>query len=281
MTDVRTPPVTEAQTAVASDTATVRGRQAQVLGPARLLVVPAVLLLIWYTLYLILGRDAVASPAGVAGEIRDGLSAGWLAESMLITLRTATMAFALATAAGLWLGFVLGLSRTVRTALRSPILWAQSIPKIVLFPVFLLLMGVGTSTNVAFASLYGAIPLAIVTMTGVAGTPSVLLRLGRSYRLGRWRTFWRVIVPNTLPTLSIGLRYCFSLCFIGVVLAEMFVSLQGAGRELIQAMTLSNLDRIFAIAVALAVVALLVNGAFLFVQRHLERHRPQPERSPL
>jgi NitT/TauT family transport system permease protein len=70
-----------------------------------------------------------------------------------------------------------------------------------------------------------------------------------------------------------GIRYCFSLTFLGVILAEMFAARAGAGYELMKAISLNNVARIFAVAITLVIVALIVNVALLGVQGVVNRRR--------
>jgi NitT/TauT family transport system permease protein len=240
---------------------------------ARLLIVPAAVLLSWWLLSAVVGPVAVADPAAALAAAAEGFSEGWLATSLLETLLATGLGFLLATTAGLWLGFTLGMSRFWGEVLEGPLLWLYSIPKVTLFPLFLLFLGLGLSSTVLFGAFHGIFPLALFLMAAIRGIPSVLLQTGRVYRLNRRQIFTRIVVPETLPAMVMGIRYCFSLTFLGVILAEMFAARAGAGYELMKAISLNNVARIFAVAITLVIVALIVNVALLGVQGVVNRRR--------
>lgn len=244
-----------------------------VLRRAELLVVPALALLGWQVAAFVIGSVAVASPAATVRAAVDGIAEGWLTTALLHTVQATFVATAVAGAAGLWLGFALGMSRYWGRVFADPLLWVYSIPKVTLFPVFLLALGLTMNAEVAFGAFHGVFPLALFLLNAIRATPPVYFKVARVYRLGRWKTFTRVIVPETTPSMVTGLRYCFSLTFLGVILAEMFAARAGAGYELVQAISLHRVPRIFAIALVLMLVALAVNGLFLAWQHRVGRHR--------
>jgi NitT/TauT family transport system permease protein len=237
-----------------------------------LLIVPAVLLIIWALVARHVGSEAAATPLQTLRAIIDGFQEGWLGPALRKTLVGALVAFVVAAAIGLPLGFALGLNRFWGKVLEGPLLWLYAIPKIVLFPIFLLLLGLTFKSRVAFAVAHGFIPLALFTMGGVRSVRPVHLKVAKVYRLSWLRTALRIVVPSALPAIAVGLRYCFSLCFLGLVVAEMFASKEGTGYVLVQAINLHFVPRLFAIATVLAVIALVVNMLLLKVE-NLARRR--------
>lgn len=239
----------------------------------RLLVVPVVAVVLWWLLSVVVGPVAVADPASTLRATLEGVSEGWLVSSLAETLTATALGFLLATAAGLWLGFMLGMSRFWGDVFEGPLLWLYSIPKVTLFPLFLLFLGLGVTSVVLFGAFHGVFPLTLFLMAAIRGIPPVMLQVGRVYRLSRWHVFTRIVVPETLPAMVMGIRYCFSLTFLGVILAEMFAARAGAGYELMQAISLNNVARIFAVAITLVLVALVINVCLLMVQGVVNRRR--------
>jgi NitT/TauT family transport system permease protein len=91
----------------------------------------------------------------------------------------------------------------------------------------------------------------------------VHLKVARSLRLSRMATFRQVIFPSIFPSLLTGLRLGFSLTLLGVVLGEMFASRAGFGYELVEAITLHDMPRMYGIVAVLVVIAFIVNALFL------------------
>lgn len=239
----------------------------------RLLLVPAIALGAWWLLAAVVGPVAVASPTAALAAAAEGFGEGWLTSALSRTLTATLLGFALAAASGLWLGFTLGMSPFWSDVLEAPLLWLYSIPKVTLFPLFLLFLGLGTGSVVLFGAFHGVFPLTLFLLAAIRGIPAVRLKVGRLYRLSRWQVFTRIVVPDTLPALVMGVRYCFSLTFLGVILAEMFAARSGAGHELMKAISLNNVARTFAVALTLVTVAFAVNVALLRLQAWVDGRR--------
>ncbi len=82
-----------------------------------------------------------------------------------------------------------------------------------------------------------------------------------------------MVFPSIYPAVLTGLRLGFSLTLLGVILGEMFASRAGFGYELVQAITLHDMPRIYGIVAVLVVVAFLVNALFLRWEHAVARRR--------
>lgn len=238
-------------------------------GVARIVFTPLILLVIW-SLASVWLSDAVPSPVATLEAIQHGLQAGWLGEALLITLEGTAIAFTLAAVVGCGLGAFMGLSRFWGEVLETPLVWFYAVPKVTLYPMFLLFLGLTVESRVVFAALHGFIPLALFILNGTRSVRPVHLKVARVYRLSRWQTVRRVVIPTALPTVVVGLQYCFSLTFIGLVFAELFAASEGTGNELILAIGLNRVEDTFGIALILSAFALAVNAAFGAVLRVAE-----------
>ena len=240
---------------------------------ARLVVVPLVLIAIWYLLVAVFGRFAIAPPHAALGAIETGFREGWLWPALYITLSTTIIGFVIASVLGLAIATVMGLSRFWGAVLESPLVWLYSIPKVTLYPVFLLVLGLTTESRVAFAVAHGFIPLSLFAYNGMQSVTPVHRRVQRVYRLGWWNSMRRIYVPAAFPSIIVGLRYCFSLCMVGAVVAEMFAAFKGTGYIMIQAMQLHRVPVLFGVTTVLVVFALAVNALFVAWEHHVLRHR--------
>ena len=139
-----------------------------------------------------------------------------------------------------------------------------SIPKVTLFPIFLTVFGFGLYSKIAFGMFHGIFPIMIIAMNATRevqpGPPQ-----GGAGRCGSraLTTFRQVIFPSIFPSLLTGLRLGFSLTLLGVVLGEMFASRAGFGYELVEAITLHDMPRMYGIVAVLVVIAFVVNALFL------------------
>ena len=164
----------------------------------------------------------LAARVGVSGE-----RAVW-PDAMATGLAFA-YACVIALIGGLALGVVLGANR-LAGQVGEPILSSlYSIPKITLYPVILLVFGLGISAKVAFGALHGIFPVALFTIGALKNTSPVLIKTARELRLTPVEAARTVLLPAALPEIVTGLRIGFSATLLGTLIGELFASDQGLG----------------------------------------------------
>ena len=145
----------------------------------------------------------------------------------------------------------------------------HSIPKITLYPIILLVFGLGMSAKVAFGAIHGIITVALFTLGAVRSTRPIFVKTGRVLRLGKHERVRAILFPAAVPEIFTGLRVGFSLTPIGTVLGEMFASRHGLGYLLMNAIGLHNVEVIMSVTFLLVVFAASVNGILLAIDRRL------------
>jgi NitT/TauT family transport system permease protein len=179
------------------------------------------------------------------------------------------IALAIAVVTGLAIGLVLGTNRTAAEVFEPFLLAGNSIPKIALYPVVLLIFGIGMPAKIAFGAIHGVVPVAIFTLTACGSVPPALIRAAAAMGLTRWDTIRSVLLPAALPDIFSGIRLGFSLTLIGTVLGEMFGSQRGLGYRLMTAIGLQNIEVIMSVTLLLVLVAATVNTLLLIQDRRL------------
>lgn len=226
------------------------------------------LLVAWQGLHWLAG-DALSSPAVTfrrAAALLSGTSFwGHARETGLAFVYS----LALAIAGGLAIGLLLGLNKTGAAVAEPLLVSIYSLPKVTLYPLILLIFGLGLPAKVAFGTIHGIIPIAIFAMNAVRKLPPIYLRAARAQRLSRGETLRAVVVPAALPEIVSGLRIGFSLTLLGVLIGEMFASQRGLGFVIMNAIGQFDVDTMVAVILILAVVAVSANALLLALDRRL------------
>lgn len=236
------------------------------------LILVALLLALWQILYWIVGDVALRSPAATAKILAGMLGDARFAPHLRETLLAFGQGFAIAVVVGLLVGVPLGAARFAGEVAEPILVALYSIPKVTLYPVILLIFGIGMPAKVAFGAIHGIVPISIFAMNAVRNINSTHLRTARVLRLPPWTLLSRILVPAALPEIVTGIRVGFSLALIGTLLGEMFGSQHGLGHLLIQAMSLHNIERILALTLLLVAFAAGVNALLLALDRRLHAH---------
>ena len=236
------------------------------------MLLTAGLVALWQVGTLALGREALPSPVATVGKLAGIMADEDFSRHAWETARAFVTALGISLVAGLALGLMLGVHRLLGEV-TEPILAAlYSIPKITLYPVILLLFGLGISAKIAFGVIHGIIPVILFTMNAVRNVRAVYLRSARAMRLTLAQTAFTIIIPATLPEIISGFRVGFALTLLGTLIGEMFASQRGIGHLLIQAIGLHNVRMIMALTLLLVIIAVTASALLLAVDRRLRRN---------
>ena len=223
----------------------------------------------WQGLYAMVGEVALRSPAQTMAYAAKLLTGDMLGPHIAETMLAFAVALVIAIAAGLAIGFTLGLSRGAADVFEPLLTAVYSIPKITLYPILLLMFGLGISAKIAFGAIHGVIPIALFTLNAVRNVKPVLIRTGRVLQLPQWELARTILFPAALPEIFTGIRVGFSLTLIGTLLGEMFASQRGIGFLMMNAIGLHNIDLIMALTLMIVVFSATVSSVLLYYDRRL------------
>jgi len=184
-----------------------------------------------------------------------------------VTLYETLGGFALSIVVGVPLAVLIVYSPTLKNALYPLIVLAQSVPKIAIAPVLLLMLGHGEIPKVIVAFLVAFFPVVVDTATGLAATPPELLDLSRSYRASAFKTFLKVRLPMAMPFFFAGAKVAITLSVIGAVVGEFVGSDKGLGYVILSATSYWKTELAFSSMILLSVMAIVLFGAVALVER--------------
>ena len=227
------------------------------------------LVIVWQILFWLVGRNALLPPLEtglfLVRLLQTARFWGHIAETGIAF----AIALSIAVVAGLAIGLILGINRTSAEVFEPFLLAGNSVPKIALYPIVLLVFGIGMPAKIAFGAIHGVVPVAVFTLMACRNVPPILTRTASAMRLKGWDTIRLVLLPAALPDIFSGIRIGFSLTLIGTVLGEMFGSQRGLGYLLMTAIGLQNIEVIMSVTLLLVLVAATVNTVLLIQDRRL------------
>jgi NitT/TauT family transport system permease protein len=239
-----------------------------------MLLVLAAMLLVWQGLFEYAGSVAITPPLATLVYAAGLLSGGFLWPHVWATLSAFLLALAISAVAGIALGLVFGLRRFAGDVAEPLIAGFYTIPKVTLYPVMLLIFGLGLSAKVAFGVIHGMVPVLLFTLTAVKNLPPVYLRAARALRLSPARTALHIVVPALVPEIVSGLRVGFALTLLGVLIGEMFASQRGLGFLIINGINANNVPMTTSVTFLIVVFAVAANGALMALERRLHHRVP-------
>ena len=169
------------------------------------------------------------------------------------------LGFALSVAVGVPLALAIYLWRPFARAVYPVLVSSQAVPKVAIAPLFLVWFGFGLMPKVLIAFLIAFFPVVINTAMGLASLEREKIYLARSMGLGPFATFFKIQLPNALPSIFAGLKISITFAVVGAVVGE-FVGGQG-GLGYLLLIANGNMDTALLFA---GIVALTVLGVVLF-----------------
>ena len=238
-------------------------------GLADRLLLLAALVLLWQAAGSWTEGVAITTPLPALAYLAGFVATAGFWDHLGATAAAFLLAFLLSGGIGLLLGLALGLRRFAGEVAEPLLAGFYTIPKVTLYPVVLLLFGLGMSAKVAFGVMHGMVPVTLFTLGAVRTLPPVLLRATRSMRLTGWDAMRSVLLPACLPEVMNGLRVGFSLSLLGVLIGEMFSSQRGLGFLLVNGMAQHNVPLTTSVVVLVVAGAVLANAAMLRLTRRV------------
>lgn len=225
---------------------------------------------IWQVVYW-KSEVAITGPIETVKTAAELLSSENFWRHALASGRAFGLSLLFASAGGVVIGLALGTHR-FSGAVAAPILTAlYTIPKVTLYPMVLLIFGLGISAKVAFGVMHGIIPVVIFTMDAVRNINPVWIKTARVLKLSPTQTAIRILIPAVMPEIVTGLRVGFSLTLLGVIIGEMFASQQGLGFMIINSMNVHNVRSLTAVVLLLVLFAVVSGSVLLALERWLQR----------
>jgi ABC-type nitrate/sulfonate/bicarbonate transport system permease component len=192
---------------------------------------PLLILLVWEIVVRIHLLDArfFPAPSSVIVELVLLAQSGQLFIDIGWTLLRVVIGTLLGTLPGVVLGIFLGLSPLVRAFVQPAISALYPVPKIALFPLVMLIFGIGEASKWAIVAVAVFFQVFYSTLAGVVNIDRIYLDVASNFKASRWQTFYSVAIPGALPFIFTGFQLGLGMALIVVVIAENFGTQVGVG----------------------------------------------------
>src|SRR4030095_10144944 len=148
------------------------------------------------------------------------------------TLGKTAVAYVLSVTLGVSAGLAIGSGRLPRHVLSPYVLALYGIPKILVLPWIVLLLGYGTAPAVLYGAIHGLFPIVVLVMGAVRDVDRTLVTVARSLGATPLQLYWKVLLPAIVPSVLAGMRLGIVFCLLGVLVVEMFAGVRGMGHVL-------------------------------------------------
>ncbi|MFN7924806.1 MAG: ABC transporter permease [Bryobacteraceae bacterium] len=210
-------------------------------------------------------------PSDVITRVGQWIVEGAIWSHLATTLTEAALSFAIGSALGVGLGFLLA-RRPFLSDLLDPFLRvANALPRVVLAPIFLLWFGLGIWSKVALGVTVVFFIVFFNTWQGVRDVDRTLLDNARMLGAGERQLVRHVLVPSALSWIFSSLHVSVGFAMIAVVVGEYLGASRGVGYMIAQAEGTFDTTGVFAGMTVLAAVVLAVGAVVNAAEKRLLR----------
>jgi NitT/TauT family transport system permease protein len=188
-----------------------------------------------------------------------------------ITLAEIIVAYVITAALGMALGLLFATSKLLGDAFEPVLLVLYAIPKIILYPVIVLILGIGMTPKIVFGIVVGIFAVVFNTAAGLRQIEPNYVSLARAMGYGRWQIFFKVELPAAAPTILSGLRLGFGYTIVGVLTGELLVVNQGLGFLISWASVNYFTPQLFAMIILTLAIGAVGNLLFAALERRWVR----------
>jgi ABC-type nitrate/sulfonate/bicarbonate transport system permease component len=226
-------------------------------------------LAVWYRL---VDPVLLPSPTETFRAMWTGIAGGRLGIDFMITVERTSLATLIAAVIAIPLGIVLGSSQRLYRSVEFVIDFFRSTPASAMFPLFLVVFGVGDKTKISVAAFGAALVILFNVAYGVMNARKTRLLAAKVMGASRLRVLVDVMLLESLPQTFIGLRNGVSLALVIVIVAEMFIgSTDGLGQRVFESQQLFAMPDMYAAIFAAGALGYGLNLLFHLLFRRIER----------
>jgi ABC-type nitrate/sulfonate/bicarbonate transport system permease component len=207
-------------------------------------------------------------PVSTLAALWSSLADGSIVRDFAGTLGRTLAAFAVAAALGVPMGIVMGSDARIYRSLEFAIDFFRSTPATAMFPLFLLIFGIGEESKIGVAAFSAWLVIVFNVAYGVMNARPTRILAARVMGASRGRIFRDVMFFESLPQTFVGLRLGVSYALVVIIVAEMFIGASsGMGRRIIDAQQIFDLRQMYASIIATGCLGYGLNLFFLSIER--------------
>jgi NitT/TauT family transport system permease protein len=217
----------------------------------------------------------LADPAGFVSCYRENTNNLWLAT--LVTLRNMCWGLAWGTSLGVLAGLVLGRSAYLARICAPYIVAMNSIPRIALVPLIILICGLGDLSKIVTAAIVVFFVVFFNTFEGTRSVDRDQIAAARLLGASELIVLRTVVIPSALAWVFASLTPAVSFALIGVIVGEFIGAERGLGKLIIEAEARANSAEMMVAIFIMMIVGTVLSLIVRRIQAYLLRWQPQFE----
>jgi len=205
------------------------------------------------------------APSAIVRSLAASVASGTLGPHLGATLSRVVIGLLVGGTAGFLIGLAMGMWGRLRRIFDPLVAAAHPVPKLTLFPLFIVLAGIGEASKVMVVSTAAFFPMLINTMAGVRQISPIYFDVARNYGASPTQVFRRVLIPGSLPFALSGVRLAANVAFLSTVAVEMVMAERGLGSLIWLSWQVLRVEQLFATLSVIAGFGICLNASLTWL----------------
>lgn len=212
----------------------------------------------------------LSQPSRILETLRN-MSQNHLMMHVGVTLYETLTGFVLGVLLGVAIAVVLWWSGFVSRVAEPYLVVLNSLPKIALGPVIIIVVGAGTEVIIFMALAISLIVTVLEMLAGFRATNPESIKMARTFGATKRQVFTKIVFPSNINTLFNSLKINIGLSLVGVIAGEFLVSKAGLGYLIVYGGQVFQLDLVMSSVLILSVMAALMYQSVVLLQKFVSR----------
>lgn len=187
-------------------------------------------------------------------------------ESLFVTLQRILMGFILAAIVGIVIGILMSRSQLVDNIMQPIFTAGYPIPRVALYPIVVLIFGLGSTSKVIIIFLECLFPIVVNTYYGAQRVNQIHIWSGQNMGANSRQLFWKIFIPGTMPAIFTGFRIALPIAVVIAVLTEMISSNNGIGFLLTYLSASLAQSKVLAAIIAISIFGYILDRILLLIR---------------
>ena len=207
-------------------------------------------------------------------RIWEWFAGGEIYRHLFVTLYETLMAFVIGTVSGLFVGLWRARAPTAAAVLDPFIKGLNSMPRVILAPIFAVWFGLGPASKIALGVTLVFFIVFFNVYQGVREVNPTVLASARMLGATNRQLMRTVYIPSAMSWVFSSLHTSVGMAFVAAVIGEYLGSAEGVGYLILQAETTFDMNTVMAGILVLTAFALVIDRAVTELERRFMRWQP-------
>ena len=212
-----------------------------------------------------------SSPSKVIDTIYKLYLSDSLFHHIWVTVYETLIAFFIGLVLSIGISILLYLSNRLYKVLDPFLTCLNSLPKVALGPMIIIITGANTKSIILMAILINIIVSIVVITNGFYSTDKTRLKLMKSFKASKYQILKYLVIPSNYKTIISSFKLGISMSLIGVITGEFLVSQAGLGYLIIYGTQVFNLDLVISGILLLVIISYVLYKVVLYIEKILLR----------